>query len=510
MRAPQPVALVETRGPALRRGLHGLALTTALLAGVALGSSAVAAAPEPLLKSCRLKGVEHGARCGVLKRPLDPAAPGGPSIDLHFAVLPALSRHQRADPVFFFAGGPGQSAIGLAGPVSRLLGRFSNRRDIVLIDQRGTGRSAPLVCDGDDRPQRPMSESIDPAAVQQALARCRQALQQLPHGDLRHYTTTVAMQDVEAVRQALGLGRINLVGGSYGTRAALEYLRQFPQSVRRVVLDGVAPPDMVLPVSFAVDAQAALTAMFDGCRADAVCQRQHPRLDETWRRLRASLPREVAVAHPLTGRTETLRLTPDAVAGLVRTALYAPALSAALPAALAAAADGNWTPLVGLATALAGRGSDGALAQGMHFSVVCAEDLPRLDPAGPAAATDFGSGLTDLYVQACAAWPRGPVPAGFYTVPVSPSPVLLLSGAVDPVTPARHGQRVAQALGARARHVAVPNAGHGVMGLGCLRDLVYRFVDAPDDAAALALDAGCAQGVPRPALFTPPGQGEGR
>ena len=484
------------------------ALTLALVSAWALPTAS--AAPGLALQPCRLKGVEHAAQCGVLKRPLNPAAPAGASIDLHFAVLPALSRHKREDPVFFFAGGPGQSAMGLAGPVGRLLGRFANRRDIVLIDQRGTGRSAPLRCDGDDRPQRPLAESADPATVQQALARCRQALQQLPHGDLRHYTTTVAMQDAEAVRQALGLGRINLVGGSYGTRAALEYLRQFPQSVRRVVLDGVAPPDMVLPLSFAVDAQAALAALWDWCRADAACQQQHPRLDDTWRRLRATLPREVTVTHPLTGRTETLRLTPDTVAGLVRTALYAPSLAAAVPAAVSAAADGQWAPLLGLATALSGPGTGGGLWQGMHFSVVCAEDLPRLDRAAPTPATDFGGGLTELYVQACDGWPRGVVPAGFYTVPASASPVLLLSGAADPVTPARHGQRVAQALGARARHVVVPNAGHGLMGLGCLRDLVFRFVDAPDDDAALALDTGCAQGLPRPPLFNPPGAAASR
>ncbi|MEN9630480.1 MAG: hypothetical protein RJA10_3708 [Pseudomonadota bacterium] len=484
-----------------------LAWATALLMA---GLSGAVAAPALQLQPCRLKGVEHSAQCGVLKRPLDPAAPAGPAIELHVAVLPALSRHKRPDPLFFFAGGPGQSAIGLAGPVSRLLGRFANRRDLILIDQRGTGRSAALACDGDDRPQRPLSESVDLAAVHQALARCRQALQQLPHGDLRHYTTAVAMQDAEAVRQALGLGRINLVGVSYGTRAALDYLRQFPQSVRRVVLDGVAPPDMVLPLSFAADAQVALKALFDACRADAACEQRHPRLDDTWRSLRASLPRDVAVTHPLTGLSETLRLTPDALAGLVRAALYAPSLAAGLPAALAAAAEGRWAPLVGLAAALSGPGAGGGLSQGMHFSVVCAEDLPRLDRATPAPATDFGSGLADLYVRACDGWPRGEVPAAFYSVLPSASPVLLLSGAADPVTPARHGQRVAQALGARALHVVVPNAGHGVMGLGCLRDLVFRFVDAADDDAALALETGCAKGVPRPLTFTPPGAAASR
>ena len=423
------------------------------------------------------------------------------------AVLPALARNKRPDPVFFFAGGPGQSAIALAGPVGRLLGRFSNRRDIVLIDQRGTGRSAPLVCDGDEALQRPLARDGRPAgqpAGAAALPRGAAAAAPRRPAPVHH-----GAGDAGCRRGAprAGCPRINLVGGSYGTRAALEYLRQFPQSVRRVVLDGVTPPDMVLPLSSAVDAQAALAALFDGCRADAACRQQHPRLDATWHQVRAGLPREVTVPHPLSGRRETLRLTPDALDGLLRAALYAPALAAGLPAALAAAAAGDWSPLFGLAAAPAGNSRAAALAQGMHFSVICAEDLPRLQREAAPAAGGFGHGLTAQYLQACDGWPRGTVPEAFYRVPVSASPVLLLSGAVDPVTPPRHGQRVAQALGARARHVVVPNAGHGVMALGCLRDLVYRFVDTEDDAAALALDTGCAQGVPRPPMFTPPGLG---
>ncbi len=486
----------------MRRGLRAAVAGLAML----LASSAGAAAPtaDAALQPCRLRGVEHPALCGLLRRPLDPAAPDGPAVDLHYAVLPALSRNKLPDPVFFFAGGPGQSAIDLAGPLGRLLARFSNRRDIVLIDQRGTGRSAPLVCDEDASPARPLRESSDPALVQQFLARCRQALQRLPHGDLRRYTTTIAMQDADAVRRALAVERINLIGGSYGTRAALEYLRLFPHAVRRVVIDGVAPPDMVLPVSFAVDGQAAFDALLAWCAADAACQREHPLLAERWRTLRASLPREVTLQHPLTGRDETLRLTPEMLTGLVRGPLYSPLLASALPLAIEAAAQGRWAPLAGLALAQAGNGRNPPLAQGMHFSVVCAEDLPLLERAGPGPATDFGRSLTELYVQACAGWPRGDVPADFYRIPASPAPVLLLSGAIDPVTPARHSQRVAQALGARARHVEVPNAGHGVMGLGCLRDLVYRFVDSADEEAALALDASCVQGLPRPPLFRAP------
>ncbi len=471
------------------------------LAALWLAASAAPALSAPAgLQACWLKGVAHEAWCGSVRRPLDPAAPQGVQIDVHFAVLPALARHKRPDPLVFFAGGPGQSAIALAGTVERLFGRIANRRDLVLIDQRGTGRSAPLDC-GEDRPTRPLAEAADPARRLADLRECRQRLQTLPHGDLRFYTTSIAAADADAVRRALGAERVNLVGGSYGTRAALEYMRQFPQAVRRAVLDGVAPPDMALPASFSGDNQAALDAVLAACEAEPACGTRYPQLRAQWQALLAGLPREVTLTHPVTRAEERVTLTRETLLGLVRTPLYAPAQAAALPLALAEAAQGRFTALAGLA-ATGGGGRGLQLAQGMHFSVVCAEDLPRMAAAGPPGA-DFGDAFADLYRQACADWPRGEVPAAFYTVPPALAATLVLSGGLDPATPPRHGERVAKLLGAKARHVVVPNAGHGVMGVGCMRDVVFRFVDAETDDSALALDAACAQALPRPRAFLP-------
>src|SRR5262245_32457958 len=129
-----------------------------LLLGLSLGVAAGAVDLQP----CRLKGVSHEALCASVRRPLDPARPDGVSIDVHFAVLPALAQRKLPDPVFFFAGGPGQSAIELAGPIAAQLGRLNNRRDLVFIDQRGTGRSAPLRCDSDGQLLRPLVEQLDP------------------------------------------------------------------------------------------------------------------------------------------------------------------------------------------------------------------------------------------------------------------------------------------------------------------------------------------------------------
>src|SRR5262245_61779293 len=267
------------------------------------------------------------------------------------------------------------------------------------------------------------------------------------------------MADAEAVRVALRAPAVNLMGASYGTRAALDYMRQFPHAVRRAVLDGVAPADMVLPSAFSTDNQAALDGMFEWCAADAACRARHPRLRAQWRGLLDGLPRTVRLVHPITGQAESLRLTRDELLGMVRTPLYVPALAAALPAAIDDASGGRFDALAALASALASPGA--TLYSGMHFSVVCAEDLSPLAHSTDRAGDDFGRAFAQLYEQACAAWPRGGVDRGFYATPPAPAATWLLSGGADPATPPRHGERIAQALGPKARHTLVPNAGHG-------------------------------------------------
>lgn len=507
---PRPERL--QRGPPGERpqrpGLAGSAAAAWLLAAQCLAPQLASAQPAGTT-TCWLKGWPHAARCGVLQRPLDPARPQGVQIGVHYALVPAVARNKAADAVFFFAGGPGQSAIDLAGPLAGAWARLQQRRDLVFVDQRGTGRSAPLACPDDDERAvlQPQAAVADAAQRLQRLQACRQALQALPHGDLRLYTTELAMADVDAVRQALGIARINAIGFSYGTRAVLSYQRQFPQAVRRAVLDGVAPPDMRLPAAGGPDNQAAYDALLAACRADAACQRRHPDLARRLPALLAGLPRPVQLPHPVTGRWETVLLQSDTLLSLVRTPLYSPALAAGLPAALAEAMDGRWAPLAALAQALSG-GGGGGIATGQHFSVVCAEDLGPGAPALPSSAPGpgaFSGGGTALYQAACADWPRGSVSAAFYTLPPAPAPTWLLSGTLDPVTPPRHGARVAAALGPLARHLVVPNLGHGVLALGCLREAAMRFITTADDTAALATPADCAAALPRPPVFVPPG-----
>jgi pimeloyl-ACP methyl ester carboxylesterase len=479
--------------------LIGLAAASLAAAGWCAVPVATAAQATP----CRLRGIEHEALCGLVSRPLDPSQPQGRTIDVHYAVLPALARNKHPDPVFFIAGGPGQSAIDVAPQVAAILTRFANRRDIVLVDQRGTGRSAPLACDAED-PALPLAELFSLERQRERLMQCLARLKALPHGDLRFFTTTLGMQDVDVVRAVLGADHINVVGASYGTRAALDYLRQFPQRVRRVVIDGAVPPDMVLPAAFSTDNQAALDALLAACDADVRCRAREPGLRERWHALLAALPRSVELRHPLTDRSERLTLTREMLLGMVRGPLYAPSLAAALPAAMGAATRGRFDALAALAQALGGRRGS-RTAAGMHFSVVCAEDVPRLAQSTDRPGADFGDGFRDFYRDVCAAWPRGDVPAAFYALPPAPSATLVLSGGFDPATPPRHGERVARALGTRARHVVVPNAGHGVMAIGCMRDVLYRFIDAANDDDALQVDAACVTSIPRPPMFALPG-----
>ncbi|MEO9068349.1 MAG: alpha/beta fold hydrolase, partial [Caldimonas sp.] len=221
-----------------------------LLATAALWLGSAGAADVPPT-DCHVAGIRNGVLCGSVDRPLDPARPQGTRIVVRYVVVPAMARRKLPDPVFLLAGGPGQSAVALAASTMPLFARLNNRRDIVFVDQRGTGGSAPLQCQDPDH--ETLAEQADPDRQYRLTMACKAELLKLPYigteRDLGLFTTWIAVQDLDAVRQALGAARIDLVGGSYGTRVALEYLRQFPAAVRRTVIDGVAPPDMALPAS---------------------------------------------------------------------------------------------------------------------------------------------------------------------------------------------------------------------------------------------------------------------
>lgn len=198
-----------------------------LVLGATVVAPFAAAQPELDLEDCRLDGVSVPARCGTLTVFEDRAAATGRTIDLEIVVLPAVSDNPEPDPLFFLAGGPGQAATDLAGPMLPLLSEVRRTRDLVFVDQRGTGGSGRMTCAffESDADEQTAGESLQIDAL--PLDDLRECLAEVETAaDPRQYTTPVAMDDLDDVRAALGYETINLYGGSYGTRAGLIYLRR--------------------------------------------------------------------------------------------------------------------------------------------------------------------------------------------------------------------------------------------------------------------------------------------
>jgi pimeloyl-ACP methyl ester carboxylesterase len=451
--------------------------------------------PLDRLHPCTIAEGPPDASCGTYRVFEDRAARSGRTIDLKIVVAPALRRDPKPDPLFIFEGGPGGGAATLAVQRIPMFRHYQTDRDVVLIDQRGTGESNPLDCaaeaDDDD------FASIDEYPVQRFRA-CLEKLQ----ADARLYTTSIAMDDIDDARQFLGYREINLWGGSYGTRAALVYLKQHEASVRSVVLDGVAPPDMRIPLYMARDGQRALERLLDDCEHDAAgCAKAYPGLrgtvDTLWVQL-AAKPR-VAVLHPRTGKPLSLAVSQRLIASIVFQSLYSPEIAALLPQLLTDAAHGNFQGMFALA--LSTDLPRGAMSEGMFLSVVCAEDMPRIsrdDIATETAGRFIGSAMFDTRMKPCEFWPRGAVPDDYYAPVASSKPVLIFSGDNDPVTPPFWGAHVAQTL-PNSRHIVVPGAGHITLTRGCVADLVGQFLDR---AGAATLDVDCVNSLTRPPFFT--------
>ncbi len=486
--------------------MGGVKKCISILAGVALllGACGEGAPPSTIaagplrgqLVECKLEGLGREARCAELEVPENPAAPPGRKIKLHVAVLPALAERPAPDPVFIFAGGPGQAASRIAGRSMGFLSRLRRERDLVFVDQRGTGKSNPLFCDlnkGRDSLDHLATPEFPPGALRECLAGLA--------ADTRFYTTSIAMADLDRVRAALGYERINLWGASYGTRAALEYVRQFPRRVRTVVLDGVAPPSIRLPLYFARDGEAALQSAFKDCAEDTGCREVFPDLAADYDALLARFARgdvKATVVHPRTGRTREVSLSRDTVQGTLRAMLYSPETASLIPLTLREALRGSFGPLVTQGYAMSDR-NEREVALGLFLSVVCSEDMPRITSEDLAAQARFrllGQALHETIAKACALWPRGEVPEAYFEPVKSDLPVLILSGQYDPVTPPQWGAAVAVHL-PKARHI-VARAGHNVSFVGCVPELLTQFVREAD---AGKLDASCVDKIQRPHFF---------
>jgi len=444
--------------------------------------------PAMELSDCQLTspGGSIQARCGIFAVPEDRGNPGSRKISLNVAIVPAVNRSAEPDPLFILAGGPGQSAVEIGPAIISALERVHQSRAIVFVDQRGTGKSNPLRCS--------LPEDSDASLTTEAAIQILQACPAKLDADLRFYTTPIAMQDLDEVRSALGYDQIDIYGGSYGTRAALTYLRMYPDHVRTIILDGVVSPDYVLYLNTAQDAERALVLAFNRCQADQNCQAAFPGLESEFNELLqkvAAGPIPISMDDPLTGKPLSFDLTMDIFSGSVFALLYTPETVSLLPLAIhTAAKEGNFAPLVSQAIQL-----DAGLYDGMFYAVTCSEDAPLVQPslsASLAQGTRFGD-RTTVMIAVCQKWPktelppdfRAPLPKGLAT------PVLILSGEADPVTPPAYGEKVAQML-PNSLHLVIPGMGHGNATRGCLPRVLADFIQR---GSVKDLDTTCVQKI---------------
>ncbi len=457
-----------------------------LLAILLAPALAMAQAPAQKGKDCHLPGTEEALRCMRLAVPQDHQAPGA-TLNLHVTVAPALRESARRDPLFLLAGGPGEAGSDLVPLLNSTFRKVRATRDIVLIDQRGTGLSGKLDC-------KP-GKNAETATEEELLAETRACIKGLnKRFDL--YTTEQAARDIEAVRGALGYGRINLWGGSYGSRLAQAYARLFPGSVRAMVLDGVAAPDQVVPAG-ARDAQAALEALFKQCADDTVCATAFPSLRSEFQALAARLARAPATLNlpdPRTAEPSRIEMTSMRFLGTVHNILYSQADSRRLPFLIHSAYQDRWAPFIARSNVSRDFASDNGPAMPLHLAVVCAEDFPRLTPQLLEEDTR-GSFLNAAQImrigKMCEAMS---VPAVPYSEPAMiAAPVLLLSGALDPVTPPRRAEAARKYM-THAQHLVVKNGGHIVSPLGCAPRLLRAFLDQPE----APVKAGCLNEIPAP------------
>ena len=431
------------------------------------------------LSDCRIS-VSPGspgiaARCGTFERPLNPMDESAGTIDLKVAVIPALSLEPATDPFVPVAGGPGQSTIKFYAGWTAAFERIRQDRDILLLDQRGTGESAPMTCELDE-------DAIDGKySAEQTLRLTRECLDLLPH-DPRFFTTSVAVQDLEALRVALGYGRLNLYGASYGTRVAQHFARRYPDSTRTVILDGVVAPQIPLGPEIATESQRAIDRVFERCARDTACNERFPDIRSDFAALRDTLsvaPVAVALMHPVTAEQEFVEFGDQQLAAAIRLLLYNPRTVALLPLVISEAANGNYTPLAAQFHMIAASLAE-SLSIGMHNAVMCTEDAPFIDwenlDHDAIHASYMGPLQLDAIKTMCSVWPAGVLDEDLREPLATDVPVLLLSGGADPITPARYAEMAAVDLRA-AWLLTGEDQGHGLAAVGCMPRVIGEFVE---------------------------------
>jgi len=435
------------------------------------------------------------ARCGSLEVAENPANPDGRKISLNIAIAPATGKATEPDPVFFFAGGPGQAASETWVMLQSTLNKIRKKRDIVMIDQRGTGKSNKLACESEI--EEDLNQEIDLDLIRTETEKCLADLE----GDTRFYTTTIAMGDYNQVREAMGYESINIMGVSYGTRAAQVYLRHFPETVRTVTLDSVVPMQLALGQEHAMMLDRSVRAVLEDCEKDETCKLLYPRhaeeLNALFKQLRAE-PQQITIINPVSGVVQEMHLTADTLGVAIRFLSYSSATQALIPLLVhEALTTGDLSRLASQAT-LVMTGLNEMLARGMELSVICTEDYPFMDLDTDYGDTLMGNLFQEIIQLQCNVWPRGEVADDFHEPVSSELPVLLLSGERDPVTPPSYATKTAETFPNSLNLVARGQA-HSVMSNVCLRNITTDFIDkgSVDD-----LDSTCVENIEPAPFFT--------
>jgi pimeloyl-ACP methyl ester carboxylesterase len=445
------------------------------------------------LTECRLehplKVASIAARCAVLSVPLDRSRTVEGKVEVHVAVVPALNRRSTSAPLFLLAGGPGQSASDMYVALSAAFARINRDHDIVVVDQRGTGMSNPLACKYPEDWQEP----ADPMpGLRQATQACLAKF-----GDrVRFFTSSIAVQDLDAVRAALGYPQIDLYGASYGTRVAQLYMRRFPTRTHAVILDGVTYPEQIFGVDTPKDGERALQLIVGRCRASADCNAAYPNLQpELDGLLKQFGPQRVTVTldDPNDAVPKQVDFTRSILGASLRFLSYSATQASLLPALIHQGAHGVFAPLAAQ-TIMSTRQVGDQLAAGMQYSVLCSEDAPFIAAAdvdrAALAKTYQGTDQIDAMLEVCKLWPRGPMDADLHSPLHSDVPTLLLSGEADPVTPPADADRAARGLTVK-RHLVLSGEGHGQLGVSCVPRLMANFLNTADPDG---LDTACLRG----------------
>ncbi len=428
------------------------------------------------LKTCFLEGLSDEAQCGYVTRPIS-SDPQDGTIDVHFAILPAAKARHPDEAIMTFAGGPGQSGLDVGKVFVAALMEANRTRDIILVDQRGTGRSHKLSCKVETLEQTLSDPTLD--VIAKAIADTEECKKTLSV-DLSHFGTIQAAADYDAIRQATGYSALHLYGSSYGTRIAQEYTRQFPEHVRTMVLDGVVPRQQSL-VAIGLASQIALEELVKECAEDTKCQNVFPEFGQELETLLEKLRKEpvsTTIRHPVHGEDVTFVVTEGKVDSVVRSALYTNIARSMIPLAIHKANQGDFAMI---ATMISTQFTSMSLATGMYFAVVCAEDWPRLTTASRERYKQSKSGalLIETLDAVCPIWKVRPVPESFYQAPDHDIPTLLLSGEIDPATPPSWAELGMKEM-KNATHLVAKTANHGVAYQTCAGRILAEFLDEPD------------------------------